>query len=406
MTLRSKTFVSSTLIGFCVVLILDLWIALAHPLSCVTTPSLERSEIFNAVKAYAKETSAPDIVLLGSSLVTAPVMQAESSYLKRAIPRMTHRRCEMLSHCLSQRLATSTKVFCLAVGGEMASDAYLITKNILKSPFTPHAIVYGIAPRDFQDNLLPSIDASETFQVVAQPEDLNDFLSDSVTTFEKKASMILSRTWMLWRYKSDIRINMILRTKKLIEKVLPFVLFEKYGKNLELKPQRKGQFPEEAIGTPKAYPGLPLDHLSESATLSEYIKRYNPPDFILFNKEFDYFKRLLNLCRKRRIVTVVVNMPLSRKNQALLTQGLYNQYLERIKVICQTQNVEFLDMNTSPWDKSVNFVDSVHLAPKSSNEFLRVVSEQLAKSQIALTRKRARKGAARLLAQPAIQTYD
>ena len=84
--------------------------------------------------------------MLGSSLVTAPVMQAEAIYLNRPIERMFHRSPRFLESCLSGELACPVHVFCLAVGGEMVSDAYLVAKQILAKDDKPCAIVYGIGP--------------------------------------------------------------------------------------------------------------------------------------------------------------------------------------------------------------------------------------------------------------------
>lgn len=364
------------------VAITDAWLLLFHPLAHVPTVSLDRGELFNALSVYPRDKSTPEIVLLGSSAVTAPLMQAEALFFNEPITRFSHRRCHYLEHMLAQRLGRQPQVFCLASGGQMASDAYLIARHISRLPKHPVAIVYGITPRDFQDNLLPSITSSETFQLLAGFEDLPKLLSSPRLDLEHKASLILGRVWALWRYRSDIRTYLVLKIKKTMERTLPFVVFDKYGDTRNLKPHKYGQFPEEARGTPHAWPGLPLDHLSSEQTQREYSRRYNPVSQELVEEEFCYFRELLKLCQNNHITLLVVNMPLSNLNKNLMAPGFYNKYVKKLEELSHSYNIDFIDMNQKPLTEPHNFVDTVHLTPQSGLVFLKALSNTIAKSPV------------------------
>ena len=67
-----------------------------------------------------------------------------------------------------------------------------------------------------------------------------------------------------------------LLSKQIIEKVFPFVIFDKFGPTLVLSPQRRGVFPEEVKGTPMAYPGFVIDHYDSLKTRQQYMRTYNP----------------------------------------------------------------------------------------------------------------------------------
>lgn len=376
--LRSSRLVATLLVA----LALNMWLTTAHPLSNVPTANLDTGEVFRSVKAYRKEVSAHSIVFIGSSLVLVPMMQAEADFVGSPIPRMTHRRSLFIEHELSQKLDVAPRVFCMAIGGEMVSDAYLMVKNVLQGPCKPDAIVFGVAPRDIQDNTMPGIQSSESFRSLAGIEDVADVLHSASPTFESAADMLIAQMYPLWKYRSDLRTYYLLRTKKLMEACLPWVVFDKYGDTLELKPRRHGQFPEEAKGTPMIFPNLAMDHYTPEQTRFQYIKRYNPTAPDLVNKEFDYLDRLLTLCNQRGIKVLLVNMPLSQLNLSLMPQGFYEQYLDRLQQISAARGVELHDLCSTPHTANANFVDGVHLNTESSAKLLSEVCEQFARSSI------------------------
>ena len=176
---------------------LDIWLSFAHPLSKLPVAGLERSETYQSIAVYKQQQTAPDFVLLGSSLMAAPVLQSEAMYLNEPLSRFTHRDSQVLERALDKRLGVNTKVFCLATGGQMASDAYLIVKNVLVGNKQPSAIIYGIAPRDFQDNLVPGLESTPAFQVLAKIDDISESLFATNLDLTKKADLAIGRIWTL-----------------------------------------------------------------------------------------------------------------------------------------------------------------------------------------------------------------
>ncbi len=382
-TIRKIVF-STTVLSVVLVVAFDLWLGLAHPLAKSPTASLDRTEVYCATKTYEKDVHSPALVVLGSSLVTAPIMQAEANYHKIVIPRFLHRRSHVIENALADRLGGKPDVYCMAVGGEMASDAYLITKRLLKNNNTPIAVVYGVAPRDFQDNLMPGIQSSETFRVLSDIDDVQDLGRNVSLTFDQQAGLVVERISALARYRADIRRYLTLKGKKLIEAMLPFPIFEKMGADLQVRVRRDGWYPEEALGTPPAVPGYAVEHTPEQQVTYEYIRRYNPlaPKFV--DTEFGYLNKLFQLCDQKGVPVVIVNMPLSAFNKKLMAKGFYAEYMSRMKNACTKGNAEFIDLNTSEWDKASNFVDSVHLKPEVSQKFLENLAEVISKSHAAI----------------------
>jgi len=403
-----RTVVSAACIAACLVAAVDIAFGVGHPLASINTVNTDKGESYNTVVAIKKDmdrgTSAGAVFLLGSSLMVAPALQCEADYRGQAFKRFHDRRLTSFESYLSEALkresavrVAAPKSYLLAVGGEMASDAYILTKEILPPAFgkgnaANTCIVYGIAPRDFHDNLFPRVDASPVFRIFGKLEDLPQlFAAEPTLSSDEQKSACVERLSSFYRYRSDWQKLFDIRAKRIIEKCLPFVVFEKYSESLALKQQKKGLLPGEAIGTPLVVPQIALDHESVAATQDEYKRRYNPLKPAKYQTQFSYFERLLSYCQENKATLLVVNMPLSRDNVALMPQGSYKTYLTSTSQLCEKYGVEFVDLNNATWNQQTNFVDAVHLEPAVSKSFMQKLATLAAKSNLAVASGRSAK---------------
>lgn|GEM_PF-581349 len=423
----ARLVVSSVFMAAVLLIGLDLSFGYFHPLRGVKTVGLDRGEPFNASTAVRKGFASDagllkqgrdlsEVVLLGSSLVVAPSLQSESTYQARPLERFNHRRLSSFEEYLKTAIAPGASAgsgaspstdasgttgtsgtlsptpeirsYLLASGGAMASDAYFVEKNVLgDAPENGRhlAIIYGIGPRDFQDNLFPRVDSSNIFQVLGRVDDLPTvFKSEPKITFEEKGSIFLGRLSSLMRYREDLLRVVAVRSKRAIEKLVPGVMFEKYSDTLTLKRQKDGLFPEEAQGTPLVYPDLAIDHNDWKKTNFEYIRRYNPIDQNKSQTQFAYFERFLQLAAARHISVLVVNMPISTANRGLIPPGFYDKYLATTRDMCKKYGADYSDFNVEPWCKDENFVDSVHLKPQLSKAFMQDLAKAAAHSSASI----------------------
>jgi len=402
--LRGRSVISAVLVAFLLLIVADLAFGYFHPLKGVKTVGLDRGEPFNATLAVRrgfgrdaaelqKGKALSEVVLLGSSLVVAPSLQSESAFQGRPLERFNERRLRSFEQYLKSALGQSrqpseVRTYLLACGGEMASDAYFLEKNVLlDAPDNGQhlAIIYGIGPRDFQDNLFPRVDSSAIFQVIGKLDDLPTvFKSEPKISFEEGGSIFMGRLSSLMRYRGDLSRLLSVRSKRLLEKLVPGLVFEKYSDTLTLKRQKNGLFPEEAQGTPLVYPNLAIDHNDWKKTNYEYIRRYNPIDQTKSQTQFDYFARFLQLAAARHISVLIVNMPISNANRGLIPPGFYDRYLADTKALCTRYGADYCDLNCAPWSNDDNFVDSVHLTPQISQSFMRELAQTAAHSSLSV----------------------
>jgi hypothetical protein len=380
------------LLLFCAV---NLGMAGFHPLASLNTINLERGEPFNAVASLKKlwqkdkDRPQPAVLFLGSSLMVAPALQYEAEHRGFAFQRFYNRELTGFPACLEQVLKNAaSRAYLLAVGGEMASDAYFLARQALgalSASDTKTVVVYGIAPRDFQDNLFPRVDASPVFRLFASPFDLPRFFAEEKALDpQEKIGVFLERLTPLYCLRTDWQNLAVIRGKRLLEKALPCVVFEKYYDSLELKQTRKGLLPGEAVGTPMVYPHLAIDHNDWLKTVKEYQRRYNPPNEAKAGVQYHYFDALMSYLGQKDLSVLVVNMPLSKSNLALMSDGFYQAYLEKIRQICRDNKVEFRDLNKASWQADALYVDSVHLKPDYSKQFMQELASTVASSPMAL----------------------
>ncbi|MCC7529076.1 MAG: hypothetical protein IT342_11165 [Candidatus Melainabacteria bacterium] len=410
MTLAKGSF-GVVVTALCLFIAVEAWLAFAHPLARLPVATMEQGELFNSINCIKNEVREsnhePYMVLLGSSLMVAPVVQAESQFRKHPIKRFFERRATVCEDRLNSLIVPSDKqavmVFNGAVGGGMASDDFFVARELLQSKDSPAAIVCGVAPRDFQDNLVPGTYSTSAFQVLANCSDLGQLWSDKNLTADKKFDVAFGRVSSLWRNRAEVKSYFGLLSKKLIEKVCPFIVFDKYGPTLALAAQKAGVFPEEVKGTPMAYPGFAIDHYDSPKTCQQYMRSYNPIDKRMIDEQFAYFDRMLELAGQRGVEVLVVNMPLSQSNKELMPPGFYACYLTRLKDACARRHIHLADYNSAEWDANNNFIDTVHIRPEKSSAFVESLMKFVADSPLALalegSQKRRIGAAASLQAQ-------
>lgn len=376
------------LVALLLVCAVDIWLGMTHPLTKAVTANLDRSETFSTARVYQQLKQAPDVVLLGSSLMVAPVMQAEALFLDHPFPRFEHRQSTFISDLLSKKVGNNPSVFCFAVAGEAVSDAYLITKHVLVGEKKPKVIVYGIAPRDFQDNTCPGIDSTEAFNVLSDLSDVKEVAANSQFPFERTANLVLARISSLWKYRNDIRAYATLRAKKTMERVLPWVVFDKYDQYGNLGPHKKGQYPEEAIGTIQAFPNIAMENSGDLKTIQQYIRRYRPENKQGVDQQFEHLNKLIELCQNNQIELLIVNMPLSKTNISLLADGFQQSYTTRLQKLCASRGIQLLDLSNL-YGGEENYTDTVHLKPEVSKEFLGTLVSEVSRTHAMASVKKA-----------------
>jgi hypothetical protein len=113
----------------------------------------------------------------------------------------------------------------------------------------------------------------------------------------------------------------------------------------------------------------------------EYRERYKRPEPSIYQTQFYFLRKLASYCHKEKIELVLVNMPISKANIALLRPEVYQQYLQAIKEFGYNLNFPVIDLCAPSFYVKDDFHDTVHLNAFGGKKFIWSLVEALSKSQ-------------------------
>lgn len=312
-----------------------------------------------ALNDYAELKTAPDVVLLGSSLMMYPFWTMDRE-ISQHIPDIFHHH---RSRALEKMLAgaggkKSPSVFSMAIFGQMSSDAFIYVNDYLKGKKTPQVLIWGIAPRDFSDSDLPRPMATLTFKRLIGLANFGRYANLYLPTFKDKADFLMTKACFFygrrWRLQQEVG--------KAASKAYGFAGIAK-----EENSRKRG-------GESKAGFMLNGSHADRwMASEIEYKRRYKDIDSKDLSVQLGFMKRLLLTCRQRGIKVIVVNMPLTDINRNLMPAVFYEKFRKQIGSLALSEGAEYVDVGSSPEFIHEDFWDTAHLNHKGGHKLMKHV---------------------------------
>ncbi len=336
--------------------------------------SVVHQAIDSAVFDFHEKKSAPDLVLLGSSLVAGPMWWCDA---KRhpGIKDFYHHHFPLRLEELLKSGGLPVSTFSFAVPGAMVSDSYLIVDKVLDGEAQPKALVYGISPRDMMDDLLTGETRTAVFGRLSDISDLSGNLDLYMSSFSEKLDFVLNNVVFVYgkRYRYQQKLTSIM--DKCLDRVV--------GKELVAQSKDSTQQDLSHIVTGS---GTKEERWGKSQ--KEYKARYHHFNQAQFEKQATFLDRLLATAKQRNISVILVNMPLTTDNMAMMPDGFYDKYLRTVSGIAGRHGTVMLDLNQGKrWDDSL-FLDTAHLNGEGGERlFSELVDYLRHDSQIALTER-------------------
>ncbi len=375
---------SAALVAAAVFLLLDLGCRLAYPgwhPDRFTSPN--RSWAWWAVQDLRRQGRTPDLVIMGSSLMLSVVNDGDATYLQRPEDAVYHHRSRYLEDLLRKNYQADVRTFSLAIGGQMASDAYALVSTLFAGGGRPKVIVYGIAPRDFIDSMCSDPASTETFRFMARAG--NPELSAALArrTLWGRADAALRAACFMY----DKRIDLVACEQQAARAVCGLLAARAAdtGKTLEAL-----RFTSKLAAGEEAAPGEFISRPYKAATfkytdnLAEYRLRYSVFNARMYATEIAYLEKLLKYGRDAGINVVLVNMPLTRENMEIMPPGIYHRYLADVSGAARACGACFEDLNQPGLFSHDDFADSVHVNGRGAERLLDILCAKLAeRSQVA-----------------------
>jgi hypothetical protein len=375
----------SKLPSFLLALGVFLALALTLRFSCFPPASLAAAEqtwTTRAIDDYLKRPKAPDLVLLGSSLVLTPINLTDAKVLNKTLDGALHHESVTLGLLLKELTGKPVTTFNFAVPGEMPSDAYLIEKLLLKDNKQPKLVIYGVGPRDFMDNLLASPTATDPYQWLARLDSKPDpaFIKNDRSPGYYLTEAILpasTRTAI-----SEMVSNSVTSSVSNLLAARNFSVLSNHTKHV-LLPQYRSMSVE--VGECLFKPVLENEKERFNNNLDEYKRRYGEIKWDTFCTQLNFMAKLLDVARSRHTQVLLVAMPVTSINKNLIAPYAWETYKNSLTVLAHEKGAAFLDFDNTSAFSDDDFGDTVHLNTRGAIRMIALLSNEVTKQE-ALTK--------------------
>ncbi|MBS2001968.1 MAG: hypothetical protein U0103_21930 [Candidatus Obscuribacterales bacterium] len=312
---------------------------------------------------YLGRRHAPDIATMGSSQMGSATFSADAATLKKPLDCVLHRSSSTLEKELFDRTGKRVDTFNFAMGGSMASDAYMFSSALFKADKKPRMVVIGVSPRDFIDNTLPSVSATEPFNFFAPFVELGELshvaFSDPLAEF-----------------------NFYVRQNLPLERIHDAL--DQWAKNYQ------NEAPTQMTAIPKASEHKSLLRAvlgsADEVRLNEWLIPETIPAWIFEDNTKEYLNRFKN-CRPplyksekaffnaflanmdaQHIPVLVVGMPSLPANRTILPNDFWTEFRGDVAGMCKTHNAIWVDHTDDPQFELPDYLDTVHLNAKGGKK--------------------------------------
>lgn len=334
------------------------------------------------IKHFLESPVRPEVVLLGSSLVLVPVAGVEADYQNARLDGTAHYRSCYFEKRLEARTGRAPVTFNFSLPGEMPSDAYLITDFLLKGERQPKLLIYGLGPRDFMDNLLPSPASTDPFRHLSRFGDVTPVSARAMPDWFERLNFELGKLVYLYREKGNIGA----RTEQLASAAVGSLAPRPAGGRPFSVADRRSLLPEYRrcqLVEGEAYfrPTRPEERTTVIDNLAEYRSRYARVRWDTFLTQMEFLADTVALARSRGVHVVLVAMPITDVNRSLIQDYAWKAYVRSVKAIAMVTGSTFIDLADASVFSRFDFGDTVHLHSGGGKKLLDLLADRLAGSQ-------------------------
>jgi hypothetical protein len=349
------------------------------------------------IEDFLKQPQTPDVVFLGSSLVLVPVAGVDADYLKQRLDGATHHESLYFDQVFGNKSGMPVRSFNFALPGEMPSDACLIANFLLKQPRTPALVIYGVGPRDFMDNLLPSPSSTDPFHFLSRFGDISQWASLLMPDWVDRMNYELGRAVYLYGNKCDIAISLATGLSSALNEVLPPVTLSDADK-AALVHTLLPTYKPFALNRGEAFfrPLTAAEAAKFTDNLEEYRKRYKTLRKDTFNTQMSFFADTLAAAKRQGAHCVVVAMPITDLNRSLLSDRNWHAYRQGVQAVANKEGAAFVDFSDDHTFQRTDFCDTVHLHAGGGRKWMDKLIARLASDPTVVSEIKADKEGIRL----------
>jgi hypothetical protein len=349
--------------------------------------------------AERKASNTLPVVFISSSLgISAANLGDHKKYGKPDLKIETYLaydkyRC--LDDALEKNTGKTTSTVNFSNAASLISEDLLIAREAVRKQGKPALIVLGIAPRDFLDHYTNAYHRSRLAQILMTRQ------IESLWRFNKSAQenldALLARIWPYYSQRvehKDLAIKLACqrfnRSADLFSAVTraPAPLSPVTSDDTTAGDSNffsdllfgKKQAPAENEAAATARDTPPTEAVLKKFD-SDYRGRYLPLDMDRWELEMKSLREFVTFCNSEQIPLMIVGMPLSERNRALIPAQFLSKHLALVNEATTGQPyVRFLNLIDDPDFLPEDYSDTVHLRSPGSFKLVQKVGEAVKKT--------------------------
>ncbi|GEM_PF-6732265 len=353
---------------------------------------VDSSTRIEAFKRFCREKHNADVAILGSSLALAATFErGGESDCKFSV--------DDWSKSISQTIGRDVKVVNLAWHAGMFSDCNKTLKAYLHSQKTPQIVLLMTAPREFSDNLTAQTGVLAGYSVEPDSFTTLDRLQNAESLYSQ--ALVLAEIVIPGKLLNQLISNDDGTCSKALNTVITY--YSETFREHKIAHDKIVEFCVKHLQRAETLAGA-MNYRGKSTSaitvktqefspferdIAMYRQRYNPTNAKNVKQAEIALTQLQETCKAKGIYLILLNMPLTRENRALIAPETYTNFIEKLNAAALAPNCLFVDAGKNSNFSNSDFHDSVHLN-RSGKEKLRelifpALTEKLTDQKSALT---------------------
>jgi len=371
-----KVAKSPITLGIILLLLLNALLWITQPLSKVDPQILPATHTWTwwATQEFLQEKPAPPVVLLGSSLFMHAVSREDADYLNTDFDYVHHHYSQYLADRLKDRFGKSNNLTCFnfALPGDLVSDDYMVARALFHGEHKPKYVILGLSLRDFIDNAVNCPGTTPPFRYLKRFTNIEDLIDLALPKWWQQLDYRTGQIFYLWDKKLELQVCIEQAAKKLLAPVVASIGVPSLLNDLDYRkhvPSNLHSEVEEGMAIIKAHQPYSFD-----PNYADYRRRCGSANEGMFKIQAGFLTKLVDLCKQEKIELIILNMPLTKGNVAIMPNGSYEHYLNTIQQISKGNSCVFMDLNGDPRFVDHDFYDSAHMNSAGGKKMLDVLA--------------------------------
>jgi hypothetical protein len=364
-----------------IVLLVNVALLRFDPLQGLNPDSLPAAKtwVWWATQDFKQQKPAPDIAILGCSIVMHSLWFAEATHRNQPVELIVDHESRALSDLVAKLSpGLHPKAFNFGLPGAMPSDDTMIVRALFNGDRAPKVVVLGLAPRDTFDNSFHTPAGTKHYQYLAR-----------YTTVNEPEDMLVPQVWE--RPKFWLQHAVYLKDKsKSIQNVASAEIRSKGapilshfgGSPLDAIPdddRSLALFKDELErGFWIAQPNAPYRYLDSAWDAKRKVGKMNPE---MFRIQKHWLNNFMQACKERSIDVVIVNLPCSTVARQVMGEPAYQRHMALLNDISRRWKCTLVDSNVPGVYEPTDWTDWAHMRDRGGAKILDSMAHAIASNE-------------------------